>query len=54
MHDVANRASGAVPARLGFTEHLRRPSEPAALAETGEDQIWRLTRAQAELLAAKG
>ncbi|GAA4832084.1 GNAT family N-acetyltransferase [Kitasatospora terrestris] len=46
VHDPANLASGAVPARLGFTEHLRRPSERRAPAESGEDQVWRLTRAQ--------
>ncbi|AJF66624.1 GNAT family N-acetyltransferase [Streptomyces vietnamensis] len=44
VHDVANHASGAVPARLGFTAHLRRPHEPTAPAETGEDQVWRLSR----------
>ncbi|WP_369145802.1 GNAT family N-acetyltransferase [Streptomyces sp. R44] len=43
-HDVANHASGAVPSRLGFTAHLRRPHEPTAPAETGEDQVWRLSR----------
>ncbi|GAA2446090.1 GNAT family N-acetyltransferase [Streptomyces pulveraceus] len=51
VHDVANTASGAVPARLGFTEHLRRPSEsPAeslAPADSGEDRVWRLTRDRA-------
>lgn len=47
VHDSANVASGAVPARLGFTEYLRRPSEPLAPGETGEDQVWRITRAQA-------
>jgi ribosomal-protein-serine acetyltransferase len=52
VHDPANRASGAVPARLGFTEHLRRPAERLAPAETGEDQIWRLTRHQAETQSA--
>ncbi|WP_405020892.1 GNAT family N-acetyltransferase [Kitasatospora sp. NBC_00070] len=45
-HDSANRASGAVPARLGYTEHLRRPAERLAPAETGEDTVWRLTRPQ--------
>ncbi|MFD5467003.1 GNAT family N-acetyltransferase [Kitasatospora sp. NPDC127059] len=45
VHDPANRASGAVPARLGFTRHLRRPSEAIAPAETGEELIWRLHRA---------
>ncbi|MFC9324019.1 GNAT family N-acetyltransferase [Kitasatospora sp. NPDC057015] len=44
IHDPANLASGAVPARLGFTEHLRRPAEWGAPAETGEDQVWRLHR----------
>ncbi|ARZ65889.1 acetyltransferase [Streptomyces albireticuli] len=53
VHDLANRASGAVPARLGFTEHLRRPAERLAPAETGEDQVWRLTRHQADHLAAQ-
>ncbi|MEU8777330.1 GNAT family N-acetyltransferase [Streptomyces sp. NPDC048606] len=48
VHDRANHASGAVPARLGFTEHLRRPAERLAPAETGEDQVWRLTRQQAQ------
>ncbi|MET8545305.1 GNAT family N-acetyltransferase [Kitasatospora sp. NPDC004799] len=47
VHDPANRASGAVPARLGFTEHLRRPAEPAAPAETGEELVWRLPRERA-------
>ncbi|WP_354637902.1 GNAT family N-acetyltransferase [Kitasatospora camelliae] len=47
VHDPANRASGAVPARLGFTEHGRRPAERLAPAETGEDRIWRLTRPSA-------
>ncbi|WP_093878687.1 GNAT family N-acetyltransferase [Streptomyces sp. TLI_105] len=44
VHDAANHASAAVPARLGFTDHLRRPHEPAAPAETGEDRVWRLSR----------
>ncbi|MFJ1757766.1 GNAT family N-acetyltransferase [Kitasatospora sp. NPDC088134] len=46
VHDPANLASGAVPARLGFTEHLRRPAEVLAPAETGEEVVWRLTRRQ--------
>lgn len=53
VHDPANRASGAVPARLGFTERLRRPAERLAPAETGEDQVWRLTRQQADKPAAE-
>ncbi|MFJ7906559.1 GNAT family N-acetyltransferase [Kitasatospora sp. NPDC096204] len=47
VHDPANRASGAVPARLGFTEHRRRPAEALAPGETGEELVWRLTRDQA-------
>nr|WP_175439404.1 GNAT family N-acetyltransferase [Streptomyces vilmorinianum] len=52
VHDLANHASGAVPARLGFAEHLRRPAERLAPAETGEERIWRLTRARAKTLTA--
>lgn len=52
VHDLANRASGAVPARLGFTEHLRHPAERLAPAESGQDQVWRLTRHQANRAAA--
>ncbi|WP_406204302.1 GNAT family N-acetyltransferase [Kitasatospora sp. NBC_01560] len=52
VHDTANRASGAVPARLGFTEHARRPAEHPAPAGTGENRIWRLTRSQWETAAA--
>ncbi|WP_426365358.1 GNAT family N-acetyltransferase [Streptomyces sp. E-08] len=44
VHDVAHHASAAVPARLGFNGDLRRPHEPTAPAETGEDRIWRLER----------
>ncbi|WP_441247733.1 GNAT family N-acetyltransferase [Kitasatospora sp. McL0602] len=44
VHDEANTASGAVPRRLGFTEHRRRACEPAAPGESGTDVIWRLTR----------
>ncbi|MBL1101087.1 GNAT family N-acetyltransferase [Streptomyces coffeae] len=54
VHDPANLASGAIPARLGFIEHLRRPAERLAPAETGEDQIWRLTRRQAKATLASG
>ncbi|MEW2416565.1 GNAT family N-acetyltransferase [Streptomyces sp. NPDC046866] len=38
VHDPANRASGAVPDRLGFTERPRRP------AGAGELRVWRLCR----------
>ncbi|WP_078880088.1 GNAT family N-acetyltransferase [Kitasatospora purpeofusca] len=37
-HDPANRASGAVATRLGFTEDRHRP------AGTGEELVWRLGR----------
>ncbi len=47
VHDPANLASGAVPARLGFTAYERRAFEPVAPLETGEDQVWRLTRDRA-------
>ncbi|MER5352963.1 GNAT family N-acetyltransferase [Kitasatospora sp. NPDC002551] len=46
VHDPANLPSAAIPARLGFTEHRRRPAEHPAPAGTGVDQIWRLTRTQ--------
>ncbi|MEX0173435.1 GNAT family N-acetyltransferase [Streptomyces sp. LMG1-1-1.1] len=45
VHDSANHPSAAVPTRLGFTPHLHRPHTPTAPAETGNDQVWRLTRA---------
>ncbi|MDV9190214.1 GNAT family N-acetyltransferase [Streptomyces sp. SR27] len=44
VHDPANLASGAVPARLGFTAGERRPAEALAPAETGELQVWHLSR----------
>ncbi|WP_031067981.1 GNAT family N-acetyltransferase [Streptomyces sp. NRRL WC-3742] len=45
VHDVANLASGAVPARAGFTVHRREAADgDLAPAESGENQIWRLTR----------
>ncbi|MFG3281911.1 GNAT family N-acetyltransferase [Streptomyces sp. NPDC048111] len=44
VHDAANVRSGAVPARVGFTAYERRPHAAVAPAETGEDQVWRLTR----------
>ncbi|MEU8963748.1 GNAT family N-acetyltransferase [Streptomyces sp. NPDC048491] len=46
VHDAANLPSAAVPARLGFTAYERRPNEALAPAETGMDQVWRLTRDQ--------
>ncbi|MFE6056924.1 GNAT family N-acetyltransferase [Kitasatospora sp. NPDC056446] len=53
VHDPANLASAAVPARLGFTEHLRRPSPAVAPAETGEEQVWRLTRTRRQAADAR-
>ncbi|MFE9250111.1 GNAT family N-acetyltransferase [Streptomyces sp. NPDC007088] len=47
VHDPANLPSGAVPARLGFSRHRRRPAERLAPAETGEELVWRLTRREA-------
>ncbi|MFF7994415.1 GNAT family N-acetyltransferase [Kitasatospora xanthocidica] len=44
VHDPANRASGAVAARLGFTVRERRPAVATAPAESGEEQVWRLSR----------
>ncbi|MFF1482503.1 GNAT family N-acetyltransferase [Streptomyces sp. NPDC058301] len=44
--DEANKASGAVPRRLGFTEIGRQPrsEEPTAPGEVGVEVIWRLLR----------
>lgn len=44
VHDKANLPSGAVPARLGFSEFLRRPAERVAPGDTGEDVVWRISR----------
>jgi RimJ/RimL family protein N-acetyltransferase len=43
-HDVANRASGRVPARLGYTlvHDVAHPVE--APGETGTQRIWRMRR----------
>ena len=43
-HDAANSASGAVPARLGFTRMGEYTREPAAPAEVGTMVVWRLDR----------
>ncbi|RJQ83326.1 N-acetyltransferase [Pseudonocardiaceae bacterium YIM PH 21723] len=47
-HDSANVRSGAVPARLGFTEIDRRtpPRDPLTSGEDGVDVVWQLTRDQ--------
>jgi ribosomal-protein-serine acetyltransferase len=39
-HDVENRASGRVPAKLGFTRVERIRVEPVAPAETGFRWVW--------------
>jgi ribosomal-protein-serine acetyltransferase len=46
VHDVANRLSGAVPRRLGFTELGQRPTPtPNPLpGEVGVDVVWRKIR----------
>ncbi|MEV4418138.1 GNAT family N-acetyltransferase [Catellatospora sp. NPDC049609] len=43
-HDADNLRSGAVPARLGFTEIERVPVEPHHPGESGIAVVWRLTR----------
>ncbi|MFJ9607545.1 GNAT family N-acetyltransferase [Kitasatospora sp. NPDC101176] len=53
VHDPVNRASGAVPARLGFTERLRRPAEHPAPGGSGEELVWRLTRSRGDASAAE-
>ncbi|MDT0343652.1 GNAT family N-acetyltransferase [Streptomyces litchfieldiae] len=47
-HDAANRASGAVALRLGFTEveRVQAPEGPVAPGEVGVDVVWRMTAAQ--------
>lgn len=39
-HDLANDASGRVPARLGFTRVRERAVPPRAAAETGTHVVW--------------
>ncbi|WP_234104903.1 GNAT family N-acetyltransferase, partial [Streptomyces venezuelae] len=47
VHDAANTASAAVPARLGFLPlPERRPAEVMAPAQTGELQVWHLPRSR--------
>jgi ribosomal-protein-serine acetyltransferase len=45
-HNEANIASGAIPARLGFTNLGKFPAKPKAPAEVGSDVYWRLHAAQ--------
>lgn len=40
-HDVANVASGRVPARLGFALAEERRRTPTAPGETGLERVWR-------------
>lgn len=53
-HDEANKASGAVPRRLGFTEVERRPSleGPSAPGESGVEVVWRAYRGRTPLPAS--
>jgi ribosomal-protein-serine acetyltransferase len=45
VHDAANTASGAIPARLGFTELSRHPRRGTLTpGETGVDVVWQLLR----------
>ncbi|MBB5867050.1 RimJ/RimL family protein N-acetyltransferase [Allocatelliglobosispora scoriae] len=45
VHDSNNHRSGAVPARLGFTEVERRVGvEPPTAVKTGTKVVWRLDR----------
>jgi ribosomal-protein-serine acetyltransferase len=48
-HDEANLASGAIPARLGFSKLGTFPHQPTAPGELGRDIHWRL---EAERFAA--
>jgi len=43
-HDVTNLASGRVPAKLGYALVGQRARPPAAPAETGTENVWRLDR----------
>lgn len=45
VHDLANRPSGAIPHRLGFTRVEQRPAtKQRTPAATGIDVVWRLHR----------
>lgn len=41
-HDAANRASGAVARRAGFTEVRRFPCDPTSPGEVGTRVVWRM------------
>jgi RimJ/RimL family protein N-acetyltransferase len=45
-HDEANLASGAIPARLGFSKLGTFPHQPVAPGELGHDIRWRLDAEQ--------
>ncbi|WP_410570043.1 GNAT family N-acetyltransferase [Amycolatopsis sp. cmx-4-61] len=52
-HDERNVRSGAVPARLGFTQVRTEPAEkPLAPSCTGTDHVWRLARTPCSAPAA--
>lgn len=44
QHDVANVASGRVPAKLGFTPVREVPHVPEAPGESGIRRVWRVER----------
>ena len=44
-HDRANKASGRVPAKLGFELVAENRNAPEAPGEEGVERVWRLTRA---------
>ena len=47
-HDRANAASGGVPAKLGFELVGEERRDPQAPAESGVENVWRLSRASWE------
>jgi ribosomal-protein-serine acetyltransferase len=53
-HDRANRASGAIPRRLGFTFVGEVPDEISAPGEEGVEWIWRMEAAQWRNLHPQG
>lgn len=44
-HDAANTRSGAVPRRLGFTEHARFALDPQTSGDSGTTVSWRIDAA---------
>ncbi len=51
-HDVANRRSGRVPEKLGFSDEGIREGPCPAPASSGRSRIWRMSRARWDALAA--